>query len=274
MIQNLNQLGIVIVTWNAGEVVIPCLQSIQKSDTDYLHNVVIVDNHSTDGGEEKIKTLFPEVNLIRNKENYGFSKAVNIGLKFFERKYYLLLNPDTEVMPDTIPKLITFMESNETVGIAGPLIYSSEKIPELSFGAFPNPWNEFGQRKRFYRLQRKEPDAIQWIKQKMNKSLEVDWVSGACFLIRKEVIQQVGYLDENFFAYFEDIDYCYRAYKSGWRICYYPLTRIQHIRGYSKAKNENKMKLEYRKSQSYYYKKNCAFLSQMILSLIRVIKQD
>lgn len=262
-----SSIRIIIVSWNNKATLQNCLESVKKAGSAFLSSVILVDNHSTDGGILPVKKLFPEILAIENSENLGFSKAVNQGLQKSDTKYILLLNPDTQIFPDTIPRLVEFLEREPQVGIVGPKVMAPDHTPELSFGPFPNPWSEFVQRKRYYQLERKETGILKWMEEQAKIPQDVDWVSGVCLVIRREVVEKIGFLDDRFFMYFEDIDYCYRARDAGWRICYDPSTQILHDRGTSMRQNRERIKAEYRRSKKYYYEKHCDLISRAIVSV-------
>jgi GT2 family glycosyltransferase len=267
MSNNKNLLQTIIVTWNNSGTIMKCLQSIKECAPAYLSSVLLIDNHSTDGSIPDVETSYPEILVIKNSVNLGFAKAVNQGLMNSSSRYCLILNPDTIVNPDTLQGLTEFMEKTPEVGLAGPQVISPDNIQELSFGCFPNVWNEYIQRKRYYQLERKEPTIIDWMYHQIKESKEVDWVSGVCMIIRREAVEKAGYLDENYFMYYEDIDYCHTLKDAGWKIYYYPQAIIQHARGTSMKQNQDEVMKEYRKSQKYYYQKYCGTLSQIMLSL-------
>ncbi len=262
-----NFIRIIIISWNNGVTLQNCLESIKKADPALLLSVVLVDNHSTDGSISFVRKSFPEISIIENSENLGFAKAVNQGLRKTNANYILLLNPDAQIFPDTISRLIEFMEKKPEVGIVGPKVLAPDQTLELSFGMFPTLWAEYIQRKRYYQLERKEPGVLKWLEKQTKIPRDVDWVSGVCLVTRREVIEKIGVLDDHFFMYFEDIDFCYRAKDAGWRVCYVPSPQILHDRGTSMRQNFAGIKAEYRESQTYYYQKYGTLWSRMVISI-------
>ena len=229
-------LSIIIVNYNVKEFLQNLLHSISKSSIKINHEIIIIDNASNDGSVEFIREKFPEVALIASKTNLGFSKANNIGMRQSSGKYILLLNPDTLVSEDTFEKMIRFFEENPLVGLAGCKILNPDGTLQLACRrSFPGPWTSFckvtGLSNLFpksrifarYNLTYLDP----------NETYEVDAVSGSFMIFRKDVYEKIGGLDEKFFMYGEDLDFCYRVQKSGYKVFYVPSTQIIHYKGES-----------------------------------------
>ncbi|CUS98935.1 Glycosyltransferase, GT2 family [Candidatus Kryptonium thompsonii] len=229
-------LSIIIVNYNVKDFLENALRSIEKAIEGISAEVFVVDNASEDGSVEMVKQKFPWVKVIANKQNLGFAKANNQALKIAKGKYILLINPDTIVQEDTFKVLISFFESHPECGMAGCKILNPDGTLQLACRrSFPTPWvaftkmvglsTLFPKSKIFakYNLTYLDPDVI----------TEVDAVSGSFMMIRREVYEQVGGLDDDFFMYGEDIDWCYRIKKAGWKIYYVPLTQIIHFKGES-----------------------------------------
>jgi hypothetical protein len=218
-----------------------------------------VDNASSDGSVEMVKSEFPQVKLIRNKENVGFSKANNKAFENATGEYFLLLNPDCLVEEDTLYKMVHFMNKYPKVGVAGCKIVNPNGRIEFSANRFPNLFTELslkfgkklaGSNGYFDRL-------LKW---NYNKSREVDWVSGAFLIIRSKAYREVRGMDENYFLYFEEIDLCKRVKKRGWKIYYNSNCEILHAHGRSMATvAEEKISNIYRVNQLYYYQKHNPF---------------
>ncbi len=229
-------ISIIIVNYNVKEFLQNLLHSISKSSIKINREIIIVDNASNDGSVEFIREKFPEVNLIANNKNLGFSKANNIGMKKAKGKYILLLNPDTLVSEDTFEKMIRFFEENSLVGLAGCKILNPDGTLQLACRrSFPGPWtsfckvtglsNLFPESRIFarYNLTYLDPD----------KTYEVDAISGSFMMFRKDLYEKIGGLDEKFFMYGEDLDFCYRTQKSGYKVFYVHSTQIIHYKGES-----------------------------------------
>ncbi|HEY1038302.1 MAG TPA: glycosyltransferase [Bacteroidia bacterium] len=234
------QLSVVIVNYNVKHFVEQCLHSVFKAAERCSCEVFVVDNNSVDGSVELIQQKFPEVKLIANKENVGFSKANNQAIRISTGKYVLLLNPDTVVEEDTFQKCIAFMDEHTDAGGLGVKMLDGKGVflPESKRG-LPTPsvafYKIFGLSALFpksktfgkYHLGYLDKDQVH----------EVDVLSGAFMLMRNETLDKVGLLDEDFFMYGEDIDLSYRITKGGYKNYYFPETRIIHYKGESTKKS-------------------------------------
>ncbi len=227
-------LSVVIVSYNTKEILIECLQSAYKALDQMSSEVFVVDNDSLDGTVESIKTAFPKTILIANKENIGFSKANNIAIKRAKGKYVLVLNPDTKVLKDTFVKMVELMEKNTKIGIATCRVeLASGGLDKDCRRHFPSPWKAFchfaGLSKIFRRSKLFDSYYYGYIPE--TKEHEVDACVGAFMIIRKKDLDKVGYFDEDFFFYGEDLDLCYRFRQAGHKIIYTPITKIIHYKG-------------------------------------------
>ncbi len=253
-------LTIIIVSYNIKELLKKCLEALYRGIKDIDSEIIIVDNASLDGSLEMIKESFPQVKLIQNRENFGFAKAVNQGIRTSQGKYILLLNPDAFLKKDTLKEMIFYLENDKTIGALGPKILNLDGTLQPSFGNFPSLVTEFFQ---FFYLHRFFPFGRQicsniFTHHLFNKPHEVDWLTGACFLIRKKVVEEVGLLNEFYFMSVEDIDWCYRLKKAGWKIYYYPKAEVlHHHQATSKTFQIAKQRiLEENKGLFYFYKKH------------------
>lgn len=258
----MNQLGVCIVTRFSKDLIPECLNSLLDQSPGLDLDVVVVDNASQDDTVEEIRLNFPTVKLILNKENLGFSRAVNQGLKSLDAHYYLLLNPDAILLPGAIEILIQFMEAHPTVGICGPKILNRDgSIQYQSRRGEARPWEVFsyfmGLAKLFPQDRRFTGYLLNHIDN--NQVNEVKAVSGSCMMIRREVVDQIGYLDERYFAYQEDTDYCFQARGAGWRVCYVPMAEVRHDGGRGgSGVNPYQGVYQWHRSYYLYYRKNLA----------------
>ena len=229
------------------------LPSIFSSSKKYSYEVIVVDNDSKDGTAESVESLLPSIpnlRLIKNVNN-GFSAGNNLGIKQASGKYILLLNPDTKVEHDTFEVMLDFMESRQDVGISGCKIVKPDgKLDLACRRRFPNPANSF---KRLFLLNNKD---YNYSDVDENQSMEVDSVVGAFMLIRKSVIDKIGLLDESFFMYGEDLDYCWRCKEAGFKVWYYPKTFITHYKGASSAKIPFRSLKWFHQAMRIFYKKH------------------
>jgi GT2 family glycosyltransferase len=211
-----------------------CLESIRTLIGDSLFEVIVVDNSSTDLSVSEIENNFKFVRVIRNPENIGFIKANNIGIKLATGKYVLSLNNDTIVHPKALEKLVAFMDSHNDVGACGAkLINSDGSIQHQCKRGFPTPWNIFCYSIGLSKLFPKSKLFAGYLLTYLNPEVpaEVDSLSGACFLVRSEVIETVGIMDERFTMYGDDLDWSYRIKQAGWKIFYVPQAVITHFGG-------------------------------------------
>ncbi len=233
-------LSVVIVNYNVKYFLEQCLQSVYKSGKDIEMEVFVVDNNSVDGSIEMVSNKFPHVRLIANKENLGFSRANNQAIRQASGKYILLLNPDTVVEDDTLPSVTDFMEKHPDAGGLGVKMLDGKGrfLPESKRG-LPTPGVAFS---KIFGLSALLPRSRVFGKYHLgylskDKIHQVDVLSGAFMLLRKEALDQAGILDEDFFMYGEDIDLSHRIVKSGYKNYYYPDTRIIHYKGESTKKS-------------------------------------
>lgn len=252
-------LSIIIVSWNVKDMLRNCLRSIYSETKNISFEVIVVDNCSKDGSMEMIRRDFPRVKVIANKKNAGFAVANNQGIKLSKGDFILLLNPDTIILDKTIKKSVEFMNKNKDCGVMGPKILNPDKTIQPSVRKFPEFWPIF---LIFLKLPKIFPNL-----KSVNNYLAVDFnykktktaaqVMGAFMLIRKEILEQVGLLDENFFIWFEEVDFCKRVWDAGYKVCYNSATEIIHYGGQSfKQQKVAKRQFMFFKSAWRYFKKH------------------
>ena len=244
------RLSIIIVSYNVKAYLEKCLLSVQKALVGISHELFVIDNASTDGSAALVKERFPDVTLIENPENIGFARAINCALKKAEGEYIALLNPDTLVQKDTFTLLLEAFEQNPEAGMIGCKILNEDGSLQVSCRrSLPTPWVAFTRmtglstifpKSRLfarYNLTYLDPDSIE----------EVDAISGSFMTVRKKTLDTIGYLDERFFMYGEDLDWCFRIKQAGWKILYYPKTSIIHYKGKSADERQwSQIKLFYK----------------------------
>jgi GT2 family glycosyltransferase len=222
------ELTVVIVNYNSGEYLISCLKSLEDVCSEAKIQTYVVDNASIDGSVEKAKAKFGKVKFIINGENVGFGKANNQVLKILETEFVLILNPDSKVTAGTIKYMLEFMERNPQVGASSCKLEKLDgSIDWASHRGFPTPWASF----RYFFL--KDDSLYHLTKKDFTREHEVDSIVGAFFLTRKSVLEKVGYFDEDYFMYAEDIDLCFRIKKAGYKIMYVPQVKAIHLKGVS-----------------------------------------
>jgi GT2 family glycosyltransferase len=247
-------LSIIIVNWNAREPLIDCLNSIASTlDLDSLE-VILVDNASTDGSVELVRDRYPWVHLITNDENKGFARANNQAIEICSGHYILLLNPDTELCPHAIENMINCAEDHPQVGAIGPKLLNSDGSLQLSCSPAPTLFREFW---RMFLLDNwvsfAKYDMGNWSQESPR---EVDVVQGACLLLKREVIDEIGILDEDFFVYSEEVDLCRRLRTAGRSVIWEPRARVIHHGGQSTRQVAEEMFICLYQTKVLYFRKH------------------
>ena len=241
-------LGIIIVNYNVRDMLRSCLASVFDSRVDFSFEVCVVDNGSSDGSAEMVEESFPQVRLIR-AENRGYAAGNNLGLRSFgfgetgagraegsRPRYALFLNPDTELPPSALADMVAFLEERPQAGIAGPrLVRQDGRLDKACRRSFPTPEVAFYRLSGLSRLFPRSPRFGRYNVTYLSPDVttEVDAVVGAFMLIRAEVLDQIGLLDERYFMYAEDLDFCYRAKAEGWQVWYNANVTVLHYKGQS-----------------------------------------
>lgn len=224
----MKKLTISIVNYNAGEYLIKCLESLKSVQKEADFDVYVVDNASIDGSIELAEKKFPQFHFIKNKTNLGFGKAHNLVLEKVRSPYLLTLNPDSEIQPGVLAYMLKYMSSNEDVGLATcKIVKPNGKLDIASHRGFPTP------KASFFYFVLKNDKYYHLTDRDMNKIHEIDSAVGAFMMVRKSVLDKVGYFDEDYFLYAEDIDICFRIKAAGYKIMYVPDVEIKHIKGVS-----------------------------------------
>lgn len=229
------QLTVIFVSWNVADLLLRAIASVFASwgSADALE-VIVVDNASQDGTVAAIRQRFPEVRLIVNDTNRGFTAANNQALEVARGDYLLLLNPDTEVLGDALPTLLGYMEAHPDVGLVGPQLLNPDGSVQSSRRRFPTLGLLFLESTWLQGLAPRRWLARYYVRDRADdEEQDVDWVTGAAMLIRRSVLAQVGPLDERFFMYSEEVDWCRRIKLAGWRIAYLPGAQVIHHEGQS-----------------------------------------
>jgi GT2 family glycosyltransferase len=264
-------IDIVIVNFNSTDYLLKCLQSVYADLEGFPATVWVVDNASADG-IHRITDQFPEVILTRNKRNLGFGAAVNQALKKGVSPYVVLLNPDSWILKGFFRAVISFMELNSRIAIAGPRIMDEDGSLQGSARAFPTLLTAFfGRSSPLSRIFPKNPITRANLLTSCSDGIcpmEVDWVSGACMVIRRKAIDAVGCFDERFFMYCEDVDWCKRMWRGGWKVVYYPGASIVHHVGGSSRQLLLKSRFEFHKSVYLLYEKNSSGIPWLIKIMV------
>ena len=259
---SMSDVSIIIVSWNTKEFLLSCIKLALEKERRIFREVLVVDNGSRDGSASEVKRVFPSIHLIENEKNLGFAKAVNQGLQKASGKYILLLNPDTQVKKGAIERLVSFMETHPRVGISGPQLLNSDGSKQNSIANFPSLATELLNKSLLRWL---FPKKFPGKERDYSEPIEVDSVIGACMMVRRDVINQVGLLDEEYFLFLEETDWCYRIKKAGWKIYYVPQAEVYHFQGKSAEAEKKKAKIEYYRSRYHFFKKNRGGVQWVIL---------
>jgi N-acetylglucosaminyl-diphospho-decaprenol L-rhamnosyltransferase len=248
-------LSVVIVSWNVRDLLRQCLNTVVKPGPLSLE-VIVVDNASADGSVDMLRAEFPAVQLVANPDNVGFPAANNQGIAAAQGRYVLLLNSDAEVVGDGLATMVAFADAHPDVGVVGPQLLnpdgsvqsSRRRLPTLATAFFESTWLQpYAPRRlleRYYVLD--QPDGA---------TLDVDWVKGAALMARREAIEQVGLLDEGFFMYSEELDWCHRFREAGWRVVYLPTAQIVHHEGKSSEQVLPARHVHFQTSKVRYFRK-------------------
>jgi N-acetylglucosaminyl-diphospho-decaprenol L-rhamnosyltransferase len=252
-------LSIVIVSFNARADLQACLLALKKGPPAMDHEIVVVDNGSTDGSAEAAERI-PGVRVIRMGRNAGFSAANNAGIRESQGDLLLLLNSDTLSPPGAIDRLVERLLATDAAAVAGPRLVDAAGEPELSFGRMISPLNEFQQKRR----------TRAWIAAETRREQFVDWVSGACLLVRRADAEAAGLFDERFFLYTEDVDFCHAVRRLGRRVLFTPAAEITHLRGRSRASAPAASTEAYRRSHLAFYQKHYPWYVPLLRFYLRL----
>lgn len=278
-------LSIVIVSYNTKRLLEQCLDSLFENLSGCTYEVFVVDNASKDASPDMVKEKFQQVKLISNEQNKGFAAANNQAIRTSQGKFILLLNSDTIVLPDALSRMMSFLQGHPDVGVVGCKLSNPDGTLQPSAYGRPSLFKEFfhitqldGLVASFDAVRRVMPaiflrtfpDTLARYNAS-DRIREVSYVSGSCFMIKRQVIDEIGLLDESFFIYHEEMEWCYRARKKGWRIVYYPEAEIIHYGAQSASQLGPRIFYERYRGLLYFYRKHYGlrqtlFLRIMVLS--------
>ncbi len=251
----MTRLAIIIVSYNAREDLAATLESLTTAPPGVPHEIVVVDNASADGAPALVRARYPAVRLIEAGGNVGFARASNLGIRETTSELVLLLNPDTIVTAGAIDRLVAHLDRSPGVAVVGPRIVDSDGHAELSFGGPMSPWRELG-RKVLVALDRRGLGlASRYIEWATSREATPAWVTGACLLVRRRDAEAVGLLDERYFLYVEDVDFCASIMRLGRAVHFTPEAQVVHARGRSGAATGAAARRAWHASHLAYYRK-------------------
>jgi GT2 family glycosyltransferase len=250
------RLSIVIVSFNTRQDLDRCLSSLAAAPPRVTHEIVVVDNASQDGSPELVSERWPSVRLIERPDNAGFATANNAGIRATSGELILLLNSDTDVPAGAVDALVERLDACPEAAAAGPRLVDAHGQVELSFGPMISPLAELRQKILHALHQRRWRPVRAWVDRAASREHFVDWVSGAALLVRRRDAELAGLLDERYFLYTEDVDFCAALRARGRRVVFTPAATIVHLRGRSRAAAPDSANAAYRRSQIAFYEKH------------------
>ena len=250
------KLSIVIVSFNTRADLERCLESLMASPPAIPHEILVVDNASSDGSVEAVRRRWPVVRIVANSSNAGFAVANNLGIRASSGTLLLLLNNDCVVPAGAIDSLVERLRAHSDAAVAGPRLVDGAGRTELSFGRMISPWAEMRQKAIGMAYDRGLAPAVRWVIGATSQDQFVDWVSGAALLVYRADAEAAGLLDERYFLYTEDVDFCAAIRGRGRKVLFTPAATITHLRGRSRATVPGAMNAAYRRSQLAFYEKH------------------
>ena len=270
----MTDISIIFVSWNCWAYLEDCLKTLLSQTSRCTTRIVVVDNGSTDGTPALLKARYPSVTVVENRENLGFAAANNQAMRIVRSRYVLLLNPDTVVKPGALDALVEFMDANPDAWVVGPMMMNADGTLQRTGVRFPNNWNifsealfldrlvpssrVFGRHKELYA----DPEAAR----------QVDYVQGACLMVRSKVTEDLGGMDEQFFMYFEETDWCYRMKMAGGQVWYCPSAKVIHFGGGELAHYDERRLVHYHRGLLLFYKKYYSMRKRVVLRFILFLR--
>lgn len=257
-------LSVILLSWNVRELLRACLRSLPLHDPQI--EIIVVDAASADDTVKMMRAEFPDITLITSDENLGYSRGNNLGLQRAIGRYLLLLNPDTEIVGEALTAMLAYMDAHPQVGVLGPGMVYADGTPQPTRRRFPTPLTAFFESTW---LQPFAPRSLlrHFYAQDLpaDEAVAVDWVVGAALLVRRAAYEQVGGLDEAFFMYSEELDWCRRMQTAGWKVVHFPAARIIHHEGRSSAQVPAATHIRFNASKVRYFRKyHGAFVAEVL----------
>ncbi len=255
--------SIVIVSYNTRELLEACLTSVFTSVAGISFEVWVVDNASSDGSADMVEKRFPLVHCIRNDANLGFARANNSAIRQAQGRYVVLLNSDTVMTPSALETITAYMDAHPDVAVCGGQLLNQDGTLQNSIANIPTLATELLNKSVLRRLFPRRYPGKEW---QVEVPIEVESIIGACMVVSSEAIAQVGMLDERYFFFFEETDWCLAMRQAGWKVCFHPQTRIFHLQGASAKKVFIPARIEYWKSRYHFFRKH------RVRTVLRVLK--
>jgi GT2 family glycosyltransferase len=268
-------LSIVIVTWNCKKFLRECLESIDGYRRREDVEIIIVDNASNDGTPEMVRESYPDVLLIDSKENLGFPRGNNVGIRRSSGQYLALINPDVRVLDGCIEKLLSFMQKNPRVGLLGPQMLDAEGVAQRSYMGAPTLWNLLCRALALDSLFPKSKLFAGFLMHyfDLTQTAPVDILNGWFWMTKKEAVDQVGLMDDSLFMYADDLDWSKRFRDAGWDVIYYADAKAIHYGGGTTARAPVRFAVEMQRANFQYWQKNYGKLSQVLYRMIIAFHQ-
>jgi len=224
-------LSIIVLNYRTKGLLKECLKGIKLVQPKLDYEIIVVDNASGDGTPVMMRENFPDIRFIASDKNLGYAKGNNLGIKAAYGRYIMIMNPDIVMFHGVLEKLVEFMDNHSDVGVIGPKLLNPDKSLQYSCYRFPDFWTPIYRRTPFgyFRFAKKKLDDYFMKDFDHASPREVDWLLGGCLLIRRKALEDVGFLDERYFAYFDDVDLCRSMWEKKWKVVYYPLVSVVHF---------------------------------------------
>ena len=248
-------LAVVIVSYNTRDMLRDCLNSLPDATAGLSTEVWVVDNNSPDHSAGMVQDEFPNVRLVANTENAGFTRANNQALRQVQSRHAVILNPDTVCRPGSLATLVRYLDMHADTGAVGPKLLNSDGSLQPNGSRFPNPVQDFLVVSEVRRLFRARFERWSRMREDFDLECELDTVSGACMMVRGSVMEQIGMLDEEFFMFYEEVEWCWRIKKAGMKVMYVPEAEVVHHWMGSVRQDSQAMTSRLFQSSGIYYRK-------------------
>jgi len=260
------KISVIILNWNTRDLLAQCLNSIEQHKGNLQLEIIVVDNASTDGSQAMLKEKYPQIPLIANNQNMGFAKGNNQAMQVAHGDYFLLWNSDAFATPGAIQSLLHLAEKEPKAAIVGAQLRNADNSFQASYTPFPNQWREFLILTGLGRTLLGHAYPSLGPEEEKGPQM-VDYVEGACLLVRRQAFQEVGGLDEGYFMYAEEVDWCYTMAKHGWQVWYQPEAKVIHLGGASSAGRRTHREADLYRSRIRFFRKHYGGRSAQLLKI-------